>query len=149
MKSLFSEDAVTEIKSRLEHLSTSHKPQWGKMNVSQMLTHCQFPLQVAVGDLKLQRPNAFKRALFSMFKSSLYNDKPWKQGLPTAKEFVVTTDTEFAPEKSKLLTEIDKFHAKKTQTQWPEHPMFGKFNSEQWGQMQYKHLDHHLKQFGV
>ncbi|MBL0146112.1 MAG: DUF1569 domain-containing protein [Chitinophagaceae bacterium] len=29
------------------------------------------------------------------------------------------------------------------------HPFFGKFTGDQWGKFMYKHLDHHLQQFGV
>lgn len=149
MKSLFSEEAVSEIKSRLNQLNPNNPPQWGQMNAAQMLAHCQFPLQVALGDLKLKKPNALKRFVFSLVKTSLYNNKPWKQGLPTAKEFVVSNGKVFHAEKENLLNEIDKFHLKKGQEQWPPHPMFGNFTRSQWGQMQYKHLDHHLKQFNV
>lgn len=149
MKSLFSDDAVSEIRTRIELLQETQNPKWGKMNVSQMLAHCKFPLQVALGELALEKPNVFKRILFSMFKSSLYNDKPWKQNLPTTKEFVVSSDKNFNKERTDLLEEIEKFHAKKEQTEWPPHPMFGYFTREQWGQMQYKHLDHHLTQFGA
>lgn len=149
MKSLFSEDALTEINSRIASISQEQQPKWGQMNASQMLKHCQFPLEVALGRLPLEKPNVIKRTLFSLFKSSLYNDKPWKQNLPTATEFVVSNEKDFDKEKAKLLGEIQKFHIKKTQTNWPPHPMFGEFTNEQWGQMQYKHLDHHLKQFGA
>jgi len=149
MKSLFTDEAINEIKSRIDNLSNESPAQWGDMDVSQMLAHCQFPLQVAVGKLSLEKPNTFKRLLFSMFKSSLYNDKPWKQGLPTTKAFMITDEKDFNLEKNQLLLEIQEFHNKKTQLEWPPHPMFGNFTQEQWGQMQYKHLDHHLKQFGA
>lgn len=149
MKSLFTDEAINEIKSRIDNLSNESPAQWGDMDVSQMLAHCQFPLQVAVGKLSLEKPNIFKRLLFSMFKSSLYNDKPWKQGLPTTKAFMITDEKDFNLEKNQLLLEIQEFHNKKTQLEWPPHPMFGNFTQEQWGQMQYKHLDHHLKQFGA
>ncbi|WP_250432976.1 DUF1569 domain-containing protein [Hanstruepera flava] len=149
MKSLFSEDTVSEIRARIELLQENQNPKWGKMNASQMLAHCKFPLQVALGELALEKPNVFKRLLFSMFKSSLYDDKAWKQSLPTTKEFVVSSDKNFRNEKTDLLEEIEKFHTKKDQTEWPPHPMFGYFTQDQWGKMQYKHLDHHLNQFGV
>ncbi|MEY8848150.1 DUF1569 domain-containing protein [Psychroserpens sp. XS_ASV72] len=149
MKSLFSEDAYDEILNRLNQVDKNSTAEWGKMNVSQMLAHCQFPLQVALQELRLERPNLFKRTLFSMFKSSLYNDKPWKPGLPTSKEFIVTSEKEFSKEKEILEHKIKAFHSEKHKTEWPPHPMFGEFTSEQWGKMQYKHLDHHLKQFGV
>ena len=37
----------------------------------------------------------------------------------------------------------------KDKKEWDPHPVFGSFTPEQWGQMQYKHLDHHLRQFNV
>lgn len=149
MKSLFSEQAHNEIIDRLNQIDENAQSKWGKMNVSQMLAHCQFPLQVALQELKLERPNFFKRALFSLFKSSLYDDKPWKQGLPTSNAFVVTSEKDFTKEKALLTEKIRDFHSEKNKTEWPPHPMFGAFTSEQWGKMQYKHLDHHLKQFGA
>lgn len=149
MKSIFSEDAHSEILSRLDQLDTQTKPLWGKMRVEQMLAHCKFPLQVALQELPLERPNAFKRFLFSFFKASLYNDKPWKQGMPTAPPFFVSDSKDFQKEKDFLVGKIKEFHEQRHKVEWPEHPMFGKFTKEQWGQMQYKHLDHHLRQFGV
>lgn len=149
MKSLFTTEAYNEILNRIESLDGDKQAQWGKMNVSQMLAHCSFPLKVALKDMSLDKPNVFKRVLFSMFKSSLYDDKPWKQSLPTTKEFIVNDEKEFNTEKTKLVEKINQFHAEKSKTEWPPHPMFGKFTSEQWGKMQYKHLDHHLTQFGV
>jgi len=29
------------------------------------------------------------------------------------------------------------------------HPFFGKMTSQQWSKAMYKHIDHHLQQFGV
>lgn len=83
MKSLFTDSTQQEILDRLSSLNENSQSKWGTMDVSQMLAHCQFPLRVALQELALERPNAVKRFCF-LFKSSLYNDKPWKQGLPTA-----------------------------------------------------------------
>ncbi|WP_431136997.1 DUF1569 domain-containing protein [Psychroserpens mesophilus] len=149
MKSIFTTEAHHDIMSRIEKLDEQSEAKWGKMNVSQMLAHCNFPLQIALQDISLEKPNVFKRLLFSMFKSSLYNDKPWKQNLPTVQKFMVNNDKDFKTEKPKLVEIIHRFHNEKTRAEWPAHPMFGKFTQEQWGKMQYKHLDHHLKQFGV
>jgi len=149
MRSIFATEAYNEILSRIDKLDESKQSLWGKMNVSQMLAHCSFPLQVALQEMSLEKPNMLKRMLFSMFKASLYNDKPWKQSLPTTKQFIVTDAKDFNNEKQRLLEKINRFHAEKPKTEWPAHPMFGDFTPEQWGKMQYKHLDHHLKQFGV
>ncbi len=146
MKSLFDTEAYQEIKGRIETLSSKSTPAWGKMNVGQMVTHCQFPLKVALSN----KPRKHKWNLVGfLFKKSLYNDKPWRQGLPTAKLAKITDERDFDKERATLLSMVDAFYAKKEQTEWQPHPMFGTFTPQQWGQLEYKHLDHHLRQFQV
>ncbi|MEZ4793564.1 MAG: DUF1569 domain-containing protein [Gelidibacter sp.] len=147
MKSLFDLDTYQEVLQRIEQLDENKQPLWGKMNVTQMIRHSQKPLEVANGKLALQKPNPFMRFIFKLVKSSLYDDKPWKHGLPTAKEFVVRDTEDFQTEKDRLIAALYEFEKKSTNLHWPEHPVFGKFTTEQWGKMQYKHLDHHLRQF--
>lgn len=146
MKSLFDENAYQEIVQRLQSLSDNQTRQWGKMDVGQMLHHCQQPLNIALGRKKIKKqffPLAF------LFKKSLYNDKPWRKNLPTVSSFKVGEKKDFQTEKEKLLELTEVFHKKKEESKWAPHPVFGKFSPEQWGQMQYKHLDHHLRQFGA
>lgn len=147
MQSIFEDKAYTEIKERISKLNENSQAKWGKMNVGQMAWHCQGPFNILLGkDDYGMKPNWLVKLLF---KKSLYNDKPWKKGLPTAK-FLKTNDSkDFKSEKAKLENLIDEAHAQKEKTEWRPHPAFGYFTAEQWGQMQYKHLDHHLKQFGV
>lgn len=149
MKSLFTEPAYAEINSRLDTLSPQSQAQWGKMDVSQMLAHCREPLKVPLEKITLAPPNAVMKLLFSFFKKSLYDDKPWKQGLPTSKEFKITDPRDFHKEKEALKSLINEFHTEKDKTDWPPHPFCGHFTTKQWGKMQYKHLDHHFRQFGA
>lgn len=147
MKSLFDLEVQQEILERIDNLSESKKPLWGKMNSSQMLYHCQCPLQIALGkkDYGL-KPNFFFKLLF---KKSLYNDKLWRKNLPTVRQFKILDNKNYSNEKIVLIDLIQEFSTKDTTYPFPEHPAFGKFTNEQWGQMQYKHLDHHLRQFDV
>ncbi len=150
MNSLFNTDTQADIINRINKLNENSQPNWGTMNVGQMLTHCQKPLEVANGDLQLNTQIGFaKKLLFKLFKPLMYNDKPWKKNLGTVREFRITDAHEFNSEKDKLVQIINVFSTKKDRQDWPAHPLFGKFNNEQWGKMQYKHLDHHLTQFGV
>nr|WP_299385701.1 DUF1569 domain-containing protein [Allomuricauda sp.] len=149
MKSLFDSGTVSEILGRIEQLSESSKREWGKMEVGQMLYHCQFPLRLALGKYKMKKPNPLMKLIFRSFKKGMYDDKLWKPNLPTAKGFKVVEPKEFSKEKETLVNLVNDFHAEKSRTQWDPHPAFGEFTVQQWGQMQYKHLDHHLRQFGV
>ncbi|KQC31216.1 DUF1569 domain-containing protein [Flagellimonas eckloniae] len=149
MKSLFDSEAHSEILDRITSLSVSSKGEWGQMEVGQMLFHCQFPLKLALGRYTMEKPSPVMKLLFKSFKKNMYNDKLWKPNSPTAKGFKVVDKKEFDPEQKNLVTLVNDFHAEKDRTSWEPHPAFGVFTHDQWGQMQYKHLDHHLRQFGV
>lgn len=150
MKSLFETETKQALLNRIDNLNETSQGQWGKMDVAQMLTHCQKPLEVATGHLQLNTKIGFaKKLLFKLFKPLMYNDKPWKKNLDTVREFRITDAKDFHSEKEKLILAINDFALLKNKTNWPTHPLFGNFTTKQWGKMQYKHLDHHLTQFGV
>lgn len=150
MNSLFNNDTLASIEGRINSISEKSERQWGSMNPGQMLWHCKAPLKLAMKDEKTNlKVNPIKRFVFSFFKASLYNDTPWKQGLPAPKSFMASKEYNLEEEKKQLLELTQKFHQCKNQQEWPPHPLFGKFTREQWGQMQFKHLDHHLRQFGA
>jgi hypothetical protein len=149
MKNLFDKNAYTEITSRINALTPQSQRQWGKMDVAQMLAHCKEAFKVPLSDKKM--PRMFIGLLIGwVFKKKLHNDEPWKQNLPTAPNFIIKDNREFEKEKQELTDLINQFHnggADKV-GRFP-HPMFGTFTTEQWGKSMYKHLDHHLVQFGV
>jgi hypothetical protein len=147
LKNLFEENVKQEIIIRINKLSVQSQPQWGKMNVAQMLAHLQQPIGVAEGTHKLTR-TLFGRIVGPMVKSMIYNDKPFKQNLPTDKSFVMTSyEKDFEKEKHTLINMINNF--KDENIVQEVHPFFGKLTREQWSKGTYKHLDHHLQQFGV
>ncbi len=147
MQSIFNTDAHQNILNRIESLNENSSALWGKMDVAQMAYHCQAPLNVMMQkkDYNL-KPNWLIK---TFFKKSLYNDKPWRKNLPTAPPLKVLDSKVFNTEKEELVNLVKELHLHKNKTDWQPHPIFGTFTPQQWGQMQYKHLDHHLKQFGV
>ncbi|WP_159022755.1 DUF1569 domain-containing protein [Formosa sp. L2A11] len=150
MNTLFEDNATKSIIRRLNTLTEENLAKWGKMNVGQMLKHCQRPLNICFRSRKLNSKIGFiKKTMLSFFKTSLYNDKPWMQNLPTAKEFIITSPQDFSTEKKNIVELIEEFSKKTEIETWPNHPLFGYFTPEQWEKMQYKHLDHHLTQFNV
>ena len=149
MKNLFDSDTYSEISQRINSLSPESGRQWGKMNVAQMLAHCKEAFKVPLSDKKM--PRMLIGILIGWaFKKKLYNEDPWKKNLPTAPDFIIKDERDFEEEKQELSGMISQFH-----NGGPEkvglfpHPMFGTLTTEQWGKSMYKHLDHHLKQFGV
>ncbi|MGB5819258.1 MAG: DUF1569 domain-containing protein [Saonia sp.] len=149
MKSIFDETTYHELLERIATIDESTGRQWGKMDAGQMFYHCQFPLSLALGKYQMKKPNLLMGLVMKSFKTSMYNDKPWKQSLPTYKPFKVVDPKDVQIEKAKLIQLIHDFHQEKNRDIWKPHPAFGNLTPEQWGQMQYKHLDHHLRQFGA
>ena len=147
MKSLLDQEAYLEIKDRLGKLNENSERQWGKMTPAQMAKHCQYPLKIMLGHENYNlKPNWIVNLLF---KKSMYNDRLWRKNLPTVKRFKQTEDRDFSPEMAKLNSLVEEIGANLNKESWGDHPAFGKMTNEQWGKMQYKHLDHHLRQFGV
>lgn len=149
MKSLFDAAERQKTINRINSLSSSSNTQWGKMNVTQMLVHCQQPLKVALGELKLKK--GLMGLLFGkMIKRVVLQEEPYKQGLPTAKEFIITNTGDFEKEKKALIELTQQFCNTGAQgLSFAPHPIFGKLTTQEWDFMQWKHLDHHLRQFGA
>src|SRR5574337_2011132 len=109
MKTMFDETTCNEIVDRINKLTPETQRQWGKMNVAQMLHHCVQTIEVASGKKVLKR-TFLGRILGPLIKKKFMSDKPFKQSLPTAAEFVVVTEHEFEKEKNDLLRELKAFH---------------------------------------
>lgn len=146
VKNLNEAPVKQEIIDRINKLTPESRAKWGKMTVGQMLAHLQMPMGIALGTKTIPR-SFLGRLLGGLFKKQLYNDKPFKRNLPTAPSFKMTTAREFEEEKQKVIEVIRKFNEENL-IDIP-HPVFGKMTKEQWGLSNWKHLDHHLQQFGV
>lgn len=147
LKNLFEADVKQGILKRIDNLSPQSQAKWGKMNVAQMLAHLQMPMGVAVGTHKLKR-TFLGRIVGPLAKKVLYSEKPFKRGLPTDPSFImVKHEKDFEKEKQALISMINNFN-EETMIDEP-HPFFGRLTKEQWSKGTYKHIDHHLQQFGV
>ncbi len=147
--SLFESNDHAEILRRIQALSPESQALWGKMQVAQMLAHCQAPLRVATGELPLKR--ALVGILFGrLAKKKLAGPQPFGRGMPTAPEFRVRDARDFAREREQLLELVRQFgrNGPAGLTKLP-HPFFGPMTVEEWDTLQWKHLDHHLRQFGA
>jgi len=148
MKSVFNANDNAELIARIEMLTPSSTAIWGKMNVAQMLAHCHMPIKIAFGELQLKRD--WLGLLFGQLaKKKLITPEPFKKNLPTFKDGVIKGEKDFDAEKESLINMVKRLkNGQDTLTQHP-HPFFGVLTIDEWDTLQYKHLDHHLRQFGV
>jgi len=147
VKNLFDPVVKQEIIERINTLTPQSPRQWGKMEVAQMLAHLQQPLEVALG-IRTIKGSFIMNLILPLFKKTLWDEKPWKKGLPTDATYITTGKLkEFVAEKAKLLELVSRFEEKDINLE--KHPVFGRMNKEQWSKSAWKHIDHHLKQFGA
>ena len=150
MKSLFNAADNRDILARISRLSPDTRPLWGKMNVTQMVAHCQVPMQVALGERKLKR--GLIGLLFGgMAKRRMVGEIPFRRNLPTDPNYIIPDDgRDFALEQERLMELVERFAKSGPAGLTKEaHPFFGKMTVEEWDILSWKHLDHHLRQFGV
>jgi hypothetical protein len=150
VKNLFEAATMEEIKERMSWLAPDSKRQWGKMNPAQALAHCCGGMEMAVGDIVPPRM-LLGRIIGRMVKPlALGNDEPMRRNSPTAKDLVVQDERDLGTERERLYGLIDRFAAAGPVgcTTHP-HSFFGRLTPDEWATLMYKHLDHHLRQFGV
>src|SRR3954463_11046767 len=112
MKSLFNKDNTEEFIARINSLGSNAQPQWGKMDVAQMLHHCQLTIKIANGELK-PKINPIIRFLFGKkAKKQLLQDHEFKKHLPTFSEGKIVDKKIFEAERSKLIALLEDFHKK-------------------------------------
>lgn len=147
--SLFDPAGLAALLARIDGLRPDSPRQWGKMTIGQMLAHCQQPLRVASGELPLRR--SLIGVLFGrLAKRQLLAPKPWQQGMPTAPEFRITDARDFGEEQQALRALVQRFgEAGPAGLTKAPHPFFGPLTSDEWQALQWRHLDHHLRQFGA
>ncbi|MBV8327393.1 MAG: DUF1569 domain-containing protein [Chryseobacterium sp.] len=135
----------------MSKLSENSPGKWGQMNVSQMFKHCDLVLQVALGKIELPRINPLFEAIGIMTKMEMYvfnNGIP--RNMPTFQKLIVNFECDFDESKTNLLKTLEEFRTACKNNILPDHHrLFGNMTEKDWQFLEYKHLDHHLKQFNV
>jgi len=151
IKNLFDSTVANQVKTRLGKLEPQSERRWGKMTAAQMLAHCSVSMQWAVGEVVPEKGALPARLMGRLVKPMVFrNEDPLRKNSPTAKSLIVSDERDFGQERDRLSALVDKFSAGGPAgcTRNP-HGFFGKMTPDEWAILMYKHLDHHLRQFGV
>ncbi|MDQ3000094.1 MAG: DUF1569 domain-containing protein [Fibrobacterota bacterium] len=150
MKNIWNPEDTRKTLERIDTLRPESKPVWGTMSVGQMLAHCNVSYEMVYGD-NHAKPNPILRFILKVLvKGAVVNEKPYKHNSRTGPQFVIKETKDFASEKNRLVAYVLKtqqlgeahFHGKESLS-------FGPLQGKEWNNMFYKHLDHHLSQFGA
>ena len=150
LPNIFTQEVSENVIHRITNLKHNSSPNWGKMSVDQMLAHCNVTYEMVYENTH-EKPNAFmKFVLKILIKNVVVNEKPFAKNSKTAPQFIMTGSKDFDLEKKRLMDYVTK-----TQQLGENHfdnkesHSLGILNKTEWNNMFYKHLDHHLTQFGV
>jgi hypothetical protein len=150
LPNIFSQTICDEMISRINKLEADTPAKWGKMTAPQMLAHCNVTYEMVYED-KHPKPNFIMRFILKSFvKNMVVSEKPYKRNLQTAPAFLITDSRDFDVEQKRLIEYLNKTRQLGAESfdNKASHS-FGKLSIEEWNNMFYKHLDHHLTQFGV
>lgn len=150
MKNIFEPAVTGEITERINQLSPTTAQLWGKMNVAQMLAHCNVSYELVYDDIH-PKPGRFTRFILKkLVKNKVVSEKPYPKNNQTAPQFIIKGEKDFEKEKSRLIAYINKTQQLgENHFDGKESHSFGTLTKTEWNNMFYKHLDHHLNQFGV
>jgi hypothetical protein len=150
LPSIFDRAVADRMIGRINQLTPSTQPQWGKMDVARMLAHCNVTYELVYDNIHA-KPNGLARVLLKlMVKNSVVNETPYKHNLRTGPQFLIVDQKIFETEKKRLVDYINRVQQEGAKAfEGRDSNSFGPLNSTEWNNMFYKHLDHHLSQFGV
>ena len=148
-KSLYMSGVYQECIDRIGLLSENTNAQWGVMDAAQMISHCAEVLEVMNGKELKNTPFIVK--LFKpLIRHVVVNDKAYSRSMKTHPQYIQKTERVFEFEKRRFLQAMDDFVKRSPEeTNAIMHPLFGKMSMQKKGWSMYKHLDHHLRQFGL
>lgn len=148
-KNLLTPQASRNIIIRAERLKPDSINLWGEMNVTEMLLHCNLCNKEIFEQSRDDKKTTLKQYLLRVL--ALYIAPNFIKGIKTedkndTKGKIQTT--EFEKQKKEFINLINRFPLNKRRLSLT-HPAFGNISTNQWGIAAYKHMDHHLRQFGV
>ena len=148
-RNIYNKSDVLGIIARVEMLSSDSERHWGKMNVDQMLAHLNAFLETA---LHINSPKRLfiGKIIGKFFKSRYISEKQFSRNSPTHKKYIFINAQDLENEKLRSVELLKQFFdggISKCTTE--PHPFFRYLTPEEWGIVQWKHFDHHLRQFGV
>ena len=148
MPSLFDPQACNAILDRISRLTPDRKPIWGRFTAPEMVCHISCDLRHGLGELDAGPPSG----RFARFPLNwlIIHVVPWPRGKgKSPPEFLATRPTTWSADVDRLRDLVQRFAARGPDAPWPPSRVFGRISGGSWGVVVHKHLEHHLRQFGV
>ena len=138
-------------RDRLSLLAPDISPGWGRMTAHQMVCHLNDSFQVGAGERTASSAPSLLPWAFVKWVA-LHTSLPWAHNMPTRPEIKQgaagggTPPKDWARDCATLCEWIRSFPLRE---KFSPHPMFGPMSYDEWQIWGYRHVDHHLRQFGL
>ena len=151
MESIFDPAGRATLETRLRALRPDSVRQWGRMTPHQAVCHMSDVFRMALRE-KTVAPRAGAFAPVVRFVA-LRLPMRWPRGIKTTPECEQgcggTTPIEFERDRAELVALMARFGTSSEADRPSSHPIFGRMTTTHWGCWAYRHVDHHLRQFGA
>ena len=136
------------IESRFRVLQPDSPRQWGKMNAAQMLAHCAVALETPLGD-RHEKQALLGRLIAPFVRSSIFGDAPLRRTRPptrlaSSSTSAISSRSSAPPRQVSADSATVDPRLRTSESIASSAGLAG----QEWGRFVYKHLDHHLRQFG-
>ena len=150
MPTIFNPDSAKAIQARIDRLTPDARPLWGRMSAGEMVCHLTDAFKVALGETPTNlRTSILSNRLVRWLIISVF---PLPRGkATTSREFQLTLPANWNADRGDFRRYFERVLVKgrDPNATWNTHPSFGRMGTNQYGKLMYKHMDHHLRQFGV
>jgi Protein of unknown function (DUF1569) len=119
------------------------------MEPAQLLPHLASGLRMALGERKVEAP-PHGRLRCVVWRYLAVHRLPWPEGkIQSPPGAFSTPSLGWERDRQAVVELIERFADAAPSTLGTTHPTFGSMRPRDWDVLQYRHLDHHLRQFGV
>jgi Protein of unknown function (DUF1569) len=150
LPNIFDAEITQTLIERIQKLTPTTQAVWGKMNVAQMLAHSNVTYEIAYDNIHPKPNFLMKWMLKNFIKKIVVGEKPYPKNSRTAPVFLMVIEKDFSKEKERLIQySIKTNQLGASHFEGKENLSFGALTATEWNNLFYKHIDHHLTQFGV
>ncbi len=146
-RSIFDPAARHALLARLDRVAPDTQPRWGTLTAPRMVSHLLDAVRMALGDVVISRRKSFLAN--PIVRYLIIHVVPFPKGAPTAPRLLARAPESWAEDVAALKAVVERAAANETAGAWQPHPAFGAISTRDWGVLIYKHVEHHLTQFGA
>jgi len=153
MNSIASAETRAELIRRLEGLTPTTPRRWGTLTAAEMLCHLGDTFESVLGVRIPPGPPASRAPRPVLKWLILYAPLPWPKGARTRPGVDPHREGsrpgEFDSDRFRVVGGLDRLAVAPAESLAANHFMVGPMSRKDWHRWAYKHVDHHLRQFGL